>query len=431
MAALGAGFGRSNGGSPAPTTPRGQASKEINTIIELTAQEFGIPLRPRVGTFSPSKQPDNYAERCVDRINFLFFRNRIVMYDVINQFRKDKAENTIFGDHLEEFCSRLREAAYCEKHKPQLGKPRLGGPVVQHDTQFEKSASKLSLTQTRLIPTIKKRSEPSPGKVKDTENQSPKEKLLPTDQPFLFHPGPTSRGAKRLSDQESCSFSKYVRPQKQRRQQPSLNDHFSYKVSPANPSFTSSHQTNAASIYPGQANQSFATTVATSFDGIYDDCDSSSVDYGGELDPSQAEQLDRLMTSFEPPLDIPKDSGVVGESLDRCQHLNGRSLDNPSITPADTHKTAAKIQVQLQDSLAAKVPTLKSRSASSKVPEHRLVRSLPSDGLFGSPVAISVNYSSFHHLWESYRLANAAGIPFNYYADEDELYTNIPAGVQL
>ncbi|KAI4735604.1 hypothetical protein E4T50_13880 [Aureobasidium sp. EXF-12298] len=300
MAALGASLGRSNGGSPAPTTPRGQASKEINTIIELTAQEFGLPLRPRVGTFSPSKRPDNYAERCVDSINFLFFHNRIVMYDVINQFRKDKAENTIFGDNLKELYSRLREAAYLEKHKPQLGKPQLGGPVVQQDTQFKKPAPKLSLTQTKLIPTIKKRSEPRPAKVKDTENQSPKEKLLPTDQSFLFDPGLASRGTKRLSDQDSCSSSKYVRPQKQRRQQPSLDDHFSYKVSATNPSFTSSRQCNAASIYPRQANQSFATTVA-SFDGIYDNCDSSSVDYGGNWDPSQAEQLDQLMTSSEPP----------------------------------------------------------------------------------------------------------------------------------
>ncbi|KAH0037804.1 hypothetical protein KCU78_g1605, partial [Aureobasidium melanogenum] len=429
MAALGAGLGRSNGGSPAPTTPRGQG-KEINTIIELTAQEFGLPLRPRVGTFSPSKRPDNYAERCVDRINFLYFHNRIVMYDVINQFRKDKAENTIFGDHLEVFYSRLRDAAYLEQHQPQLGKPQLGGPVVQQDTQFKKPAPKLPLTQTKLIPTIKKRSEPSPAKVKDTENQSPKEKLLPTDQSFLFDPSPASRGTKRLSDQDSCSSSKYVRPQKQRRQQPSLDDHFSYKVSPSNPSFTLSHQSNAASIYSGQANQSFATTVA-SFDAIYDDCDSSSVDYGGDWDPSQAEQLDQLMTSFEPPEYAPKDSGVVGQSLDQCQHLNGRSLDNPSIATPDTHTTAAKIQVQLRDSLVAKVPTLKSKSASSKVPEHRLVRSLPSDGLFSSPMAISVNHSSFYHLWESYRLADAAGTPFNYYANEDELYTNIPAGVQF
>jgi hypothetical protein len=88
MAALGPGFIRSNGGSPAPTTPRGQASKGIYTIIELVASEFGLPLQPRIGTFSPSKRPDDYAERCVDHINFLFFRNRIVMNDVFYQFRK-------------------------------------------------------------------------------------------------------------------------------------------------------------------------------------------------------------------------------------------------------------------------------------------------------------------------------------------------------
>ena len=268
MAALGSGFGRSNGGSPAPTTPRGQASKEINTIIELTAQEFDLPLRPRVGTFSPSKQPDGYAERCVDSINFLFFRNRIVMYDVINQFRKDKAEDLIHEDHLEAFYYRFRDAVYLEKHKPQLSKLRLDESAVQHDPRFKKPAPKLSLTQTKLIPTIKKRSDSSIIKVKDTENQSPKEKLLPTGQHFLFDPAPASRGTKRLSDQDSCSSSKYVRPQKQRRQQPSFDDHFSYNVSPSNPSFAQSHHTNA--------NQSFATTVATSIDGVYDEWDSSS-----------------------------------------------------------------------------------------------------------------------------------------------------------
>lgn len=197
------------------------------------------------------------------------------MYDVINQFRKDKAENVIFGDHLEEFYSRLREAAYLEKHKPQLSKLRLDEPAVQQDPQFKKPAPKLSLTQTKLIPTIRKRSEPNSAKAKDAENQSPKEKLLPTNQHFLFDPAPASRGIKHLSDQDSCTSSKYVRPLKQRRQQPSLDDHFSYKVSASNPSFTLSHQTNATPTYPGHANQSFATTVATSFDSVYDDCVSS------------------------------------------------------------------------------------------------------------------------------------------------------------
>lgn len=71
---------RSNGGSPAPTTPRGQASKEVNIIIESVAQEFGLPLKPRPGTYSPSKRPDNYAERCIDHINFWYFRNRTEIY---------------------------------------------------------------------------------------------------------------------------------------------------------------------------------------------------------------------------------------------------------------------------------------------------------------------------------------------------------------
>jgi hypothetical protein len=218
MAALGPGFTRSNGGSPAPTTPRGQASKEINTIIELTAQEFGLPLRPRIGTFSPSKRPDGYAERCVDHINFLFFRNRIVMHDVFNQFRKDKAENCISGDPLQALYTRTRDAVYLEKHKPQVGKLQLPESTVQQDPQFKKPAPKLSLTQTKLIPTIRKSSKLSHVKDADIENVSAKAKLLPVNQSFVSEYEPVTRGTKRLSDQDSCMSSKYVRPQKQRRQ---------------------------------------------------------------------------------------------------------------------------------------------------------------------------------------------------------------------
>jgi hypothetical protein len=156
MAALGPGFNQSNGGSPAPTTPRGQASKEINAIVELTASEFELPLRSRVGTFSPSKRLDGYAERCIDHINFLFFRNRIVMNDVFNQFRKDRADGCISGDLLEAFYTRTRDAVYLEKHKPQLEKLQLNKTTAQQDPQSKKPAPKLSLTQTKLIPTIKR-----------------------------------------------------------------------------------------------------------------------------------------------------------------------------------------------------------------------------------------------------------------------------------
>lgn len=216
MAALGRGSSRPNG-SPAPTTPRGQASKEINHIIEIIAQEFDLPLQPRHGIFSPSKRPDNYAERCLDHINFLFFRNRIVLNDVFDQFRKDRADNCIHGNQLEAFFSRTRDAVYLEKEKPPLGKLQLGQTTRQQDLQFKKPAPRLTLTQTKLIPTIKKNSNSSYVKVTDTENQSPKDKLLPANQPFIPEHEPTSRGTKRLSDQDSCTLSKYVRPLKQRR----------------------------------------------------------------------------------------------------------------------------------------------------------------------------------------------------------------------
>ncbi|CAD0095691.1 unnamed protein product, partial [Aureobasidium vineae] len=418
----------SNGGSPAPTTPRGQASKEINTIIEFTTQEFELPLKPRIGTFSPSKRPDGYAERCVDHINFLFFRNRIVMYDVINQFRKDRAEDCISGDLLEAFYTRTRDAVYLEKHKPQLGELRLDEPAPQQDPRFTKPAPKLSLTQTKLIPTIKKNSNSSHVKFIDTENQSPKQKLLPANHSFLFDDPPATRGTKRLSDQDSCSSSKYVRPQQQRRQQPSFDDHFSCKISPSNPSFTSSVQTSADPIYLEHANQSFATTFATSFDGTCDDWDSSGADYGGEIDPSQ---IERIMTSFDG--DPPKNSGVaINEpSVERQYSTDDQSHSHPSVTSASSHTRSANVQLRAEYVAAAKAPSLKKTTLSSKALEHRLVRTLPTDGLFGSPVAINVNYSSFHHLWESYRLADTTGAPFLYSANEDELYQNIPAGTRF
>ncbi|KAI4718704.1 hypothetical protein E4T48_05079 [Aureobasidium sp. EXF-10727] len=428
MAALVPDFSTSNGGSHAPTTPRGQASKEINTIIESIAQEFSLPLKPRIGTSSPSKRPDVYPERCVDHIKFLFFRNRIVMHDVINQFRKDRDEDCIHGDLLEAFYTRTREAFYLEMHKPQLGKLRLDEPTPQPDARFRKPAPKLSWTQTKLIPTIKKTSNSSRVKAVDTENQSPPDKLLPADQLFLFDRSPDTRGTKRLSDQDSCSSSKYVRPQKQRRQQPSLDDHFSCKISPSNPSFTSSVQTNTASVYPGHADQSFATTVADSFDGQHDDSDSSSAEYGAGIDPSQA---DRLLESIEG--QPPTDSGVANiEKLVKCQYsTDGRSHTNSSVTFAELHARPASFQPRGDHAAATKVPSLRKTTSRSNVLEHRLVRTLPTNGLFGSPVAINVNQSSFHHLWESYRLANTVGTPFQYHANEDELYQNIPAGAQF
>lgn len=418
MAALGPGFGKSNGDSPAPTTPRGRASKEINSIIESIANEFGLPLKPRVGTFSPSKRPDGYAERCVDHINFLFFRNYIVLQDVIVQFRKDKAEDAISADHLEEFYSRLRTAAYLEKHNPYPRKPLLLD-VLRQDSESRKTAPKLSLTQTKLIPTIKKRSEPNQVKVKDTESQSPKDQSLPA----FLDPAPAPRGAKRLSAQESCSSSKYVRPIKQRRWQPSLEDQFSYKVSPLNLSPLTSHLSSPVSMNSEQVNQSFDTTIATSFKDAYDDSDSSSVDYGPEPDPSQAERLMANVEQF-----AFKDSGVFIEPLGECHPTDNGLLQYPYITSADTNTIAAKIQVQSENRTPAKESNSTCKSASSTMLEHRLVRSLPTDGLFGSPTAVSVNHSSFHLVWESYRLADATGRHFRYYADENELGRNVPAG---
>jgi hypothetical protein len=333
MAALGPGFNQSNGGSPAPTTPRGQASKEINAIVELTASEFELPLRSRVGTFPPSKRPDGYAERCVDHINFLFFRNRIVMNYVFNQFRKDRADGCISGDLLEAFYTRTRDAVYLEKHKPQLEKLQLNKTTAQQDPQSKKPAPKLSLTQTKLIPTIKRSPWLDYVKDVDIENASPKAKLLPVNQSFVSEYESVTRGTKRISDQETCISSKYVRPQKQQRQQLSLDNHFSCKISLSNSSHAPSNQTNTASVYPGNANQRFATTVATSFNSIYDEWDSSSADYGDEPDPSQAAQIEQIMTSFEQPSCGPEDSGVVNDSFTKCEAwLNGESFTHSSFT---------------------------------------------------------------------------------------------------
>ena len=431
MAALGPGFSRPNG-PPAPTTPRGQASKEINTIIESIAQEFSLPLQPRHGTFSASKRPDNYAERCVHHINFLFFRNRIVMNDVFNDFRKDRADDCIPGDQLEAFYTRIRDAVYLESNKPQLTKLQLNQSGAQQDHRCKKPAPKLALTQTKLIPTIKKNSNSSHVKIIDTENESPKDKLLPANQPFVSEWEPTSRGTKRLPDQDSCMSSKYVRPLKQRRQQPSLDDHSSCKISPSNPSFASSKQTHSTSVYPGNANHSFATTVATSFNSGYDEWDSSSADYGDDLNPSQAAKIEQIMTSFEQPSCALEDSGVVNGSFSKrgCSS-DGQSCQNQSVK-SETSTAATSVRFLGKHAAVSKVPSLKTKNNSTaKVLEHRLVRTLPTDGLFGSPVAVNVNHSSFHHLYESYRLAEATGRPLKYYANEDELYQSLTAGTQF
>jgi hypothetical protein len=153
----------------------------------------------------------------------------------------------------------------------------------------------------------------------DIENASPKAKLLPVNQSFVSEYESVTRGTKRISDQDTCISSKYVRPQKQQRQQLSLDNHFSCKISLSNSSHAPSNQTNTASVYPGNANQRFATTVATSFNSIYDEWDSSSADYGDEPDPSQAAQIEQIMRSFEQPSCGPEDSGVVNDSFTKCE----------------------------------------------------------------------------------------------------------------
>ncbi|THY88603.1 hypothetical protein D6C95_07026 [Aureobasidium pullulans] len=423
MAALDPVSFRSNGGSPAPTTPRGQASKEINIIIETIAQEFGLPLRPRIGTSSPSKRPDGYAERCVDHISFLFFRNRVEMHEVLNQFRRDKRDNNIGPNALETFYTRTRDAAYLEKNKPQVDK-------LQLQPEFKKPAPKLSSTQTKLIPTIKKSSKLNQVKTSQVDYQPSKDKLLPVNQSCVFDPEPVSRGTKRLSNQDLSNSPQYVRPQKQRRQQPHIDDHFSYKISPSNPSFTSSNQTNAASVVAGAENLSFATTVATSFDETDEPWDSSSADYGEDLDLSQVEQI---MTSFEQPSHAQTDSNELENSLVKPQASLERSNNTrPPLSATDSHPIAANVHLQAEHLAASKAPTLKTNSTSmTKSLEHRLVRTLPSDGLFGSSMATEVNHSSFHHLWDSYRLATAAERPFQYYSHEDELNSNVPAGLHF
>ncbi|KAI5195371.1 hypothetical protein E4T38_09113 [Aureobasidium subglaciale] len=423
-----AGLSRSNGGSPAPTTPRGQASRQINIIVDSIAQEFGLPLRPRVGTFSPSKQPDGYPERCVDRINFLFFMNKVAMYDVINSFRKDRAKNRISGDHLESFYTRIRDAAYIEKNKPQVGKLRLDEPVQQPQSDFKKPAPKLSLTQTKLIPKIKKGSKLSRVKPTETEDQNSKTQLLPVNQSFLLDSEPVNRGTKRLSDSDSSDSPPYVRLSKQPRQQRQVTDHSSCKASYQNTSFASSGQTNACSISLGHENQSFATTVATSFDRSSDDLDSSSADHG-DLDLTQAEQAQSILKSFMQPSNVQTDSEALTNHGDS---FAGRLRLQRPLPAAETCTTAAGVRLQQEHVAASRSSEASFGSkTSSKVLENRLVRSLPTDGLFGTPVAVDVNHSSFHHLWESYRVADTIWQPLQYHANVDDIYQQLPAGTQF
>ncbi|KAI5271971.1 hypothetical protein E4T47_04787 [Aureobasidium subglaciale] len=429
MAALNpAGLSGSNGGSPAPTTPQGQASKQINIVVDSIAQEFGLPLRPRVGTFSPSKQPDGYAKRCVEHINFLFFRNKVVMYDVINDFRKDRADNCISGGHLEAFYSRSRDAALIESNKPQVGRLRLDEPMQQPQYDLKKPAPKLSLTQTKLIPKIKKSSKLSHVKPTKTENQDSKTQLLAVNQSFLFDPEPVHRGTKRLSDSDSSDSRPYVRLSKQPRQQRQVTDHSSCKASYQNTSFTSSGQTNAPPTSLGQENQSSATTVATSFDRSFDDLESSSADYG-DLDLTQAEQAESILKSFEQPSTAQTDSEALTNQEDSS---DGRPRLQQPLPAKATYTSAAGVRLQLE---YVACPRSSEASFGSKTPskalENRLVRSLPTDGLFGSPVAIDVNHSSFYQLWESYRVADTTGQKFQYHANVDDIYQQVPAKTQF
>jgi hypothetical protein len=415
------GFTRPNGGSPAPTTPRGQASKEVNIVIESIAQEFGLPLKPRIGTFSPSKRVDGYAERCVDHINFLFFRNRTEMYNVINTFRQDRRSGYIHGQLLDEFYSRTRDAAHMERDRQPLGKLRLETKVTGPEPQFRKPAPRLSLKQTKLITTIKKSSTSSHLINPDAHKH---DSLLPANQSFIPD-AHVSRGTKRHSGQDLFNSPQYVRPFKQMRQQPHTSDCvISYKASTSVHSLSSSHQTTAPSISTGRSNQSFATTVATSSNSANEPWESSGTEYGDDdLDHSQ---VDRLMTSFE----VSEESCInPQDTFSFTAKSSGMHAQAP-VTRSDLYTIEANNQLQVDHKATLQIPSPKSKPR-TKVLEHRIVRTLSTDGLFGLPVAADLTETSFHQLWESYRFAAASGTTFEYYPRQDWLYKQIPSGSQF
>lgn len=262
----------------------------MNRIIEELAQEFRLPLQPRDGTCSPSKRPDTLAERCIDRINYLFFRNKIELKRIIKEYREERRTNTLHGDHLQALYSKVRDAAWI--HKESIGTPRF----VQSEPEFKKPAAKISMKQSQLIPQVRRTTEPN-----QSSKYSFEDELLPIEKSSTVETE-SLRGTKRISSQDAIQSSQYVRSSKnKRRRRSAIGEHFiSCKDSPSDPSTSfvqtgpsgassSASQTNIPSIFAAQRDRSFASTVATSFDGSDDRSDSSS-EYG-DLDLSQADRL--------------------------------------------------------------------------------------------------------------------------------------------
>lgn len=325
---------------------------------------------------------------------------------MIKEFQQDKRDGSVQGNLLEAFYSRTRDAAHLEKHRPieklHLEKPAPG---------FKKPATKLSLKQTQLIPQIRKNPKP--------ENQKPNADLLPVNQSFVYDPD-SVRGTKRHSaSQDTLQSSQYVRTPNKRRQQPQVTDrYFSCKLSdPTHSFFNSSTITNAPTIFTGQEDVSF-TTVATSFNASDNESeDSSSAEYG-DLDLSQA---DKLMVSFDQEADIEPERQE--DSLVEVQKPSD-SLLKPS--PFSDQTRAANAQLQMENEAALQAPAISTKTAL----EHRLVRSLPTDGLFCQPIEVDVKHSSFYSLWESYRVATTSGTSFEYHTSKNDLYKDPPSRIQ-
>lgn len=421
-----------------PTTPQRQRSADLNALITSIAQEFNLPIWPReVG--SPSRRDSSANDQCNSLIAALFWMNSNGLHCVRETFRTDIREGSVFGDPLEYFMDLLRAEVYLAKHQPV--QKRLFPHVTpeQLKEQMNAVATALKASRNKYSPPKQGRidqhfksvhSSTRVGALTKTDEHVPAMLSTSLESETFVEPKLPGRITKKRSLTESPpSPSKQVR-RNEHEQAPLIARADSGPSVPKlaisfleSVSTTLSARTSFSSV---RENTSFASTTATSFSSEIRQPMTSFDKVYGDINASQVEGMEELIRSFDAPPQ-PALCGVLN---------NGDEISLSQKTVEDA-EAGAEIDAQLLEELDVTLTSdarhLKSglgksvtRSGKS---EHRLVHSLPNQGLFHTLEPHALMSLPFYLRWECSRLADTLDIDLESLIegveDEATLYTKL------
>lgn len=258
-------------------------------------------------------------------MSFLFWKNKTALEDVLGQFREDLRDKAVSGDRLVHLVDLLADIVKLVKENPgayrtERKSTSATGPFVD-ETQFVETehGAATSLIRNSISPAKPGRSPTSlrqstlsgwtsnklgVHEVKDDHQFAiPPIPWIPLNPPIppnpLNPPKPLRNTQKRKSDDDLLDPAKFARLKGGTRpvSRTSFNTSLGYSASTI-PSGRTSFSTNTA-------NQSFASTVATSISSEDEACSGSNY---GDLDSSQAENLLRSFDTF--PMQPSADAGL-------------------------------------------------------------------------------------------------------------------------